>query len=83
MTMGLPTRPCVPDHPGHRITDERFGLATALAVGHQRHTEGMDVVARGVRLGNGQMVGIEVNAKGVSPKLSDSEGVWYGLGTMD
>ena len=53
MTMGLPTRLAYPTTLATASPMSASALVTGLPVGHQRHTEGVDVVARGVSLGNG------------------------------
>ena len=54
------------NHAGRGVADGGFRLVLRLAVGDQRHTEGMDVVARPVGLCDGQMVGVEVHPDGAS-----------------
>ena len=48
-----------------------LGLMPGLAVGHQRHAEGMDIVAAGVSHTHRQMIGIQVHANGATPFISN------------
>ena len=66
MTMGLPTSRGVLHHAGHRVADESLSLVGVLAVGHQRYSPGVQVVATGVGLGHGQVVGVQVHADGAT-----------------
>ena len=54
----------------HGITYERLALMPGLAVGHQGHPEGIDVIPAGVRLADRQMVRIEVYAGGAASTIS-------------
>ena len=57
----------VVDHAGHGIADNGLGLILRLALGHQQHAEGVDVVGAGISPTDRQMVGVQVHTEGTAP----------------